>query len=83
MSTKNLTAWFLFLGPLSVFAANFLTSILIGQGETAADRIAEMTDQQALTGVFTFLLVWVSSLPLLELFFCLIQCRKLIKQVVL
>ena len=55
MSTKNLTAWFLILGPLSVFAANFLTSILIGQGETAADRIAEMTDQQALTGVFTFL----------------------------
>jgi len=55
MSTKNLTAWFLILGPLSVFAANFLTSILIGQGETPADRIAEMTDQQALTGVFTFL----------------------------
>lgn len=56
MSSKNLIGWFLILGPLTVFIFGaLLDGILIGEGETPTDAIAEMTAEQGLKGVFTIL----------------------------
>ena len=54
MTTKNLTGWFLILGPLTVFLFGFLlTAILIGQGNTPAEAVTEIMANQALTVIFT------------------------------
>jgi len=56
MSSKNLIGWFLILGPLTVFIFGaLLDGVLIGEGETPTDAIAEMAAEQGLKGVFTIL----------------------------
>ncbi len=56
MSSKNLTGWFLILGPLTVFVFGaLLDGILVGPGETPTDTVTEITAKQGLAGALTIL----------------------------
>ena len=64
MNSKNLSGWFLILGPLIAFIfGGLLSSFLVGTGDTTREWVANIDSAQGITAILTIIagVGWVSA----------------------
>ena len=64
MNSKNLSGWFLILGPLIAFIfGGLLSSFLVGTGDTTREWVANIDAAQGITAILTIIagVGWVSA----------------------